>query len=205
MRTSTETSQNPPSPHAAWPNRLSFARLAAAPIVAGLALWAEAPGAPAATLAWLAAALFALAALTDALDGWLARKLAATSPFGAALDHAADKTLAAAGLIAIAAAWAPLDLVVVALVIVLRDLAVAGLREGLSAAGRGIPVSNLGKLKTFLELPGLAAALSWRALWLSDAPDAIVDAVSLATRVLLWGASVLALVTLARYLAAARR
>lgn len=197
------------------PNLLTTSRLAAAPILAGLLLWAQqvsftAPQTSAPIL-WAAFAVFALAALTDLADGWLARKLNAVTPMGAALDHTADKTLVAAGLMGYALAWAPFDLVVAALIIVLRDLAVAGLREGLSLSGRALPVSRLGKIKTTAEMVGLGAALL--ALPLGFARSAMdpasittlaLNIASLTARATLWLAAALALITFTLYYAKAK-
>src|SRR5690349_12962580 len=119
------------------------------PIVAGLVLWAADSLYTDRLLSGfiyaLALILFALAASTDWLDGWLARKFGAVTPLGAALDHIADKVLVACVLIALAYAALPIWLVIPAVIILGRDVAIAGLREGLSAQGRALPVSELGK------------------------------------------------------------
>lgn len=198
------------------PNLLTTSRLAAAPILAGLLLWAQqvsftAPQTSAPIL-WAAFAVFALAALTDLADGWLARKLNAVSPMGAALDHAADKTLVAAGLIGYALAWAPFDLVIAGLIIVLRDLAVAGLREGLSLSGRALPVSPLGKIKTVAEMIGLGAVLLVLPLGFASTAADPASITSLALnafaalgKVALWSAAALACITLGVYYRDANR
>lgn len=185
-------------------NLLSLSRIAAAPAVAGLIFTADSlvhTAGMAAAAGWLgaAAAVFALAAATDAADGWLARRSGGVSPFGAALDHAADKTLVAAALIALSITFSPADLVIAALIIVLRDLCVAGLREGLALSGAALPVSKSGKLKTFAEMLGVVAAITGHALALLGASGAGLAAVELAARGLLYLAAVLALVTLFVY------
>ena len=86
--------------------------------------------------------------LTDWLDGWLARKFDAVTPLGAALDHVADKVLVACALVALAYAALPLHLVIAAVIILGRDIAIAGLREGISAQGGSLPVSQLRKMES---------------------------------------------------------
>lgn len=147
-----------------WPNTLTVARIALAPIVAGLVLGADAVlfargRELGAALAGAASILFAIAALSDLADGWLARRLNATSPLGAALDHAADKALGVAAGLALAASWLPLDLTVAVLIVLVRDAAIGGLREGLAASGRAPAVGWLGKVKAFAFLAGLSALL----------------------------------------------
>ncbi len=159
------TSATPEATKSSLPNTLTVARLVAAPIVAALILFGghvlyTLGSDLSVVMLSMALAIFLLAALTDWLDGAMARKLDATSVMGAALDHAADKALVTASLIALAATSLPFDLVCVAAVIVTRDVAVAGLREGLSLAGRAVPVSDLGKLKTVMELIGVGAAIA---------------------------------------------
>jgi len=124
------------------PMALTLARMAAGPLVAALVLWAGAQvfvdRSLAAQLYLIAAAVFSLAAASDWLDGHLARKLGVVSELGAALDHAADKVLVTCALVALAYAALPLPLTVAAVIILGRDMAVAGLREGLSASGRAL-------------------------------------------------------------------
>ncbi|PIV88064.1 MAG: CDP-diacylglycerol--glycerol-3-phosphate 3-phosphatidyltransferase [Hydrogenophilales bacterium CG17_big_fil_post_rev_8_21_14_2_50_63_12] len=96
--------------------------------------------------------LFALAALTDWLDGWLARRLNQTSAFGAFLDPVADKLMVAAALIVL------VDLdrasVDVALIIIGREIAISALREWMAKVGRSsnVAVSFIGKLKTTAQM-----------------------------------------------------
>ena len=96
--------------------------------------------------------LFALAALTDWLDGWLARRLNQTSAFGAFLDPVADKLMVAAALIVL------VDLdrasVDVALIIIVREIAISALREWMAKVGRSsnVAVSFIGKLKTTAQM-----------------------------------------------------
>ncbi|MGE3303419.1 MAG: CDP-alcohol phosphatidyltransferase family protein [Hyphomonadaceae bacterium] len=190
------------------PTQLTLARLAAGPIVAGLILWGDAQvfTAGAAAARWpfaIALALFALAALSDALDGWLARKLAAATPLGAALDHAADKALTAAVLLALAVTALATDLVALAVLILARDAAVAGLREGLALSGRAMPVSVAGKWKTALLLLGIGAALAMQTLVYFTAPIEAVNAANILARAALWAGAALAVWSGWRYFATA--
>jgi CDP-diacylglycerol--glycerol-3-phosphate 3-phosphatidyltransferase len=193
------------------PTLLTYARLAAAPVTAFLILFADrailASGAGDGAALYLAAlVVFALAALTDAADGMLARKLNAVSPLGAALDHAADKALTSCVLIALAATSLPLDLIVAAILLIGRDVLIGGLREGLALAGRSLPVSQMGKTKTALILVGVAAALIQQTLILGTAMGpATIGAIANFTRLALWAGVALSLWSGIAYLLAASR
>jgi CDP-diacylglycerol--glycerol-3-phosphate 3-phosphatidyltransferase/cardiolipin synthase len=99
-----------------------------------------------------ATGLFALAAVTDWLDGWLARRMNQMSAFGAFLDPVADKLMVAAALIVL------VDLnrasVDVALIIIGREIAISALREWMAKVGRSgnVAVSFIGKLKTTAQM-----------------------------------------------------
>lgn len=186
----------------ALPTALTIARLVAAPLTAGFILWGDhvlftAGGEYAALLIGAALLIFILAALTDWADGALARRLNAVTPLGAALDHAADKALVTATLVALAATFLPFDLVIAAGLILTRDVAVAGLREGLALSGRKLPVSGLGKLKTVLELVGVGAAIALQLAALlapaSEQPLEVLNLIGMLSRFSLWAAAALAL------------
>ena len=133
--------------------------------------------------AWIGVLLFALAGLTDYMDGYLARHLNQLSRFGRILDPIADKLLV--GSILIMLAWqGKLDniMVVPAVVILCREILVSGLREFLAEIQVGCPVTKLAKWKTtcqMIALPVLMVAKSdysgfasgfltwtgWIALW----------------------------------------
>lgn len=188
------------------PNALTVARIAAAPLTAGLVLTSErlaqwGAREAAAGAAGLAALVFVLAAASDLLDGLLARRWGVASSLGAALDHAADKVLSTAAAFALAAGPLPFDLVLALLAILLRDVAIGGLREGLSASGRSLPVGGMGKAKTVALLGGLAALLCWR--WAVHSAAAGEPALLLLGlgRGLCFLALVLALLSAARYTA----
>lgn len=189
------------------PIALTVFRIVLGPLIAGLILWAAAVLFSDRLLAGfiyaLALILFALAAATDWLDGALARKWNAVSPLGAALDHSADKVLITCVLLALAYAALPIMLVAAAVVIIGRDVAVAGLREGISADGRTLPVSQLGKWKAAAEMAGVGAFLAFQALALLQlAPPSVALGLDWAARALLWGAALLALISGGQYVTA---
>lgn len=171
---------------------LTAIRFAAAPAVAGLLLLAAAlPGIATPTRA-AALALFVVAALTDLADGFIARRFDGVTPLGAALDHAADKALTSATLIGLAATLFPPYLAAVAMLLIVRDIAVAGLREGLALSGKALPVDATGKWKTGLLMAGLTAALLEAAL-LAFPLSGVADAAYVLTHIGLLGALCLAL------------
>jgi CDP-diacylglycerol--glycerol-3-phosphate 3-phosphatidyltransferase len=104
---------------------------------------------------------FALAGITDAFDGYFARKLGLTSRLGAFLDPVADKLIVAAALVLIVSADARWFVVIMAVVIIGREIAVSALREWMAEIGaRGrIKVSMLGKYKTIVQIFGLSMLL----------------------------------------------
>jgi CDP-diacylglycerol--glycerol-3-phosphate 3-phosphatidyltransferase len=107
---------------------------------------------------WLAAGVFALAAFTDGLDGYLARSRRSETTFGKIMDPIADKLLVAAALISLVsldrlAPW-------IAMVIIAREFAVSGLRMAAGAQGVVIPASRLGKVKTCTQVAAILALLA---------------------------------------------
>ncbi len=112
----------------------------------------------------LATALFVVAAVTDWLDGYLARKLNQTSAFGAFLDPVADKLMVAAALIVLV----DLDRThsVIALIIIGREIAISALREWMAKAGKpgSVAVSLIGKLKTAFQMIAISLLLYWEPL-----------------------------------------
>lgn len=110
---------------------------------------------------------FALAGITDTLDGYFARKLGQTSRLGAFLDPVADKLIVAAALVLIVSRDPQWYLVIAAIVIIGREIAVSALREWMAEIGaRGrIKVSVLGKYKTIMQIIGLSLLLFRRDLF----------------------------------------
>ena len=187
------------------PTLLTVFRIAMGPVIAALILWAATVTHSDPTLAGLiyllSFLLFALAAATDWLDGWIARKYDAVTPLGAALDHSADKVLITCVLVALAYAALPMQLVVAAVLILGRDIAIAGLREGIAAQGKTLPVSQLGKWKAAAEMAGVAAFLAFQTAALFQQSAALVIGLFWGARLLLWAAAILALVSGAQYVA----
>jgi CDP-diacylglycerol--glycerol-3-phosphate 3-phosphatidyltransferase/cardiolipin synthase len=112
----------------------------------------------------LATVFFVVAAVTDWLDGFLARKLNQLSAFGAFLDPVADKLMVAAALIVL------VDLErtspVIALIIIGREIAISALREWMAKAGKSgsVAVSFIGKLKTAFQMISITLLLYWEPL-----------------------------------------
>lgn len=132
------------------PNLLTLSRIAAIPVLAALML-ARAPGADLA-----ACVLFTVAAVTDWLDGHLARSRGATSDLGRMLDPIADKLLVGATLMLLAGLGRLSDIgVLAAVVIMLREIMVSGLREFLAGLSVGLPVTALAKWKTGVQMVAL--------------------------------------------------
>ncbi len=103
--------------------------------------------------------IFIIAAITDWLDGWLARKLGQTSAFGAFLDPVADKLMVAAALIVLVQ-LGRLD-AVIAIIIIGREMAISALREWMAKIGaaESVAVSFLGKIKTVAQMVAIPLLL----------------------------------------------
>jgi CDP-diacylglycerol--glycerol-3-phosphate 3-phosphatidyltransferase len=150
---------------------------------------------------------FVAAAVTDFFDGWLARRLGATSLSGAILDPIADKVLVCAAALGLMAQSQNPPIVIPLGLILFREFAVSALREVCAGKGVKLPVTLLAKWKTALQLVALAAELlvpAWIGLGLPD--DTVVVAVAaVVAHALLWVAAVVTLITGAQYLAQARK
>ena len=138
--------------------------------------------------------IFVVAALTDFIDGAVARSRGEVSALGAALDPLADKLLIAAALVllirnGIIQNWG----VIGALIILLREILVGGLREALSVKGEKLPVTRLAKVKTTAQMLGVG-------LMIAAAPGGIIgdEARSFAVGIF-WLAVILTLWTGAAY------
>lgn len=147
-----------------------------------------------AVLLWSLAA-FVIGSATDYVDGWLARKLDAMSPWGAMLDPIADK-IAVAGVVVGLSALDPNPTIVIGgFLILFRELFVSGLREVGGARGIKFPVTKLAKWKTTAQLVALCAEITAAALG--------GEALILAAHALLWVAVALTLWTGLQYAQAA--
>jgi len=173
----------------ALPNLLTYSRIAAVPMVVGClyyqdilqgGLW----------LRWVALAIFIAAGVTDVLDGYYARKWGEQSTFGRMLDPIADKLLVSACLLMLAAdgtirgwsLWA-------AIVILCREILVSGLREYLAELRVSVPVTQLAKWKTTLQLVAIGFLVA------GAAGDMVVPVVTPVGLTLLWLSALLTLYT----------
>lgn len=142
------------------PNMLTMARILAGLALPALPLVIAAPAA-----GWAAVAVFAVAAITDFLDGFLARRLGQASALGAVLDPAADKIMVICTLILLVGQIGPVAwLIIPAVVIVAREFLVAGLRAHVGQVAGGLTVSRLAKMKTAVQMVALGALLLAQAL-----------------------------------------
>jgi len=180
------------------PNLLTLSRILAMPLLGFLLWWPD----------WqlgygLAFALYCLMGITDYFDGYLARSSGAVSRLGVFLDPIADKIMVAAVILVLTAQGilrGPYvgDMHVIAgLIILVREIAVSGLREFLGGLQVSVPVSKLAKWKTTFQLVALGALILGGALPLWNVTIGGIEAnvphtVGLAT---LWGAAILTLVT----------
>jgi cardiolipin synthase len=132
------------------PNLLTWLRIVLIPLFVGIFYFEGWVSKPNQNL--VATVIFTVAAITDWLDGWLARKLNQTSAFGAFLDPVADKLMVAAALITLVQ-LGRVD-AIVALIIVGREIAISALREWMAQIGeaRSVAVSFLGKIKTASQM-----------------------------------------------------
>jgi CDP-diacylglycerol---glycerol-3-phosphate 3-phosphatidyltransferase len=154
MSTSTQGADR--QSHWNVPNTLTWLRISMIPAIFALFYLLPYPWADPA-----ACAAFALAGITDSLDGYYARKLGQTSRLGAFLDPVADKLIVAAALVLIVSKDPRWFVVIVAVVIIGREIAVSALREWMAeigASGR-IKVSLLAKYKTIMQIVGLSMLL----------------------------------------------
>jgi CDP-diacylglycerol--glycerol-3-phosphate 3-phosphatidyltransferase len=134
------------------PNVLTLLRILLVPVVV-VALLDETPNGDT-----IAAGVFALAALTDGLDGYIARSRAQITTFGKLMDPLADKLLVTAALVSLVSlgrleAW-------IAMVIIAREFAVTGLRGVAAERGVVIQASWLGKAKTILQVAAIIALIA---------------------------------------------
>jgi cardiolipin synthase len=180
------------------PNLLTLSRIAAIPLLVALAI----VGAPWADLA--ACAVFSAAAITDYFDGKLARERQQISAFGRMLDPIADKLLVGAALMLLAGMGRLSEFgLLPAIVILLREILVSGLREYLAGLAVGLPVTKLAKWKTGFQMGALGTLLA------GDTGASVIGLtflpVSLIGELMLWTAAVLTIITGWDYLQAGLR
>jgi|SRR5665213_151839 len=167
-----------------WPNVLTYGRIAAVPVLAGLIVHGTNAE------RWLALAIYIVAAVTDFFDGYLARIWQQQSALGRMLDPIADKVLVSVVLLALAAngelsgghLWA-------AIIITAREVLVSGLREFLSELRVSVPVTQIAKWKTTVQLIAVGFLIA------GPAGDAVIPFTTTAGLVMLWIAAALTLYT----------
>lgn len=168
------------------PNNLTIARIVMIPLFVAVAYYPPALGVGSAPLPdnviarmgmmeysesllrhFLLTFIFVLAAITDWLDGYLARKMNLSSAFGQFLDPVADKLMVAVALI-ILVQWHPnIVMATSAMVIISREIAVSALREWMAELGKrtSVAVSYVGKLKTTFQMIAITVLLlNWQSL-----------------------------------------
>ncbi len=137
------------------PNLLTALRIVLIPVIVGLFYlpygWGD----------MIAGLLFAVAGITDTLDGYLARKTGQTSHLGAFLDPVADKLIVATALVLIVSRNPEWYVTLTAAVIIGREIAISALREWMAEVGarHKVAVSVLGKFKTIAQIVGLSMML----------------------------------------------
>src|SRR6201747_2670393 len=171
------------------PNILTYARIAAVPVVVGCMYAQSILGGPL-WLRWVALFIFIAAGVTDVLDGYVARMWDQQSAFGRMLDPIADKLLVASCLLMLAAdnsihgwtLWA-------AIVILCREILVSGLREYLAALRVSVPVTKLAKWKTTVQLVAIGFLIA------GEAGEQILPSTTLIGIVLLWMSAIFTIYT----------
>jgi cardiolipin synthase len=159
----TATSRELSNRSLAVPNLLTYGRIAAIPAVVACLYWQDVLHGGL-WLRWVGLLIFISAGVTDFLDGYFARKWGEHSAFGRMLDPIADKLLVASCLLMLAAdgtirgwsLWA-------AIVILCREILVSGLREYLAELRVSVPVTQLAKWKTTLQLVAVGFLIAGKA------------------------------------------
>ncbi len=187
------------------PNILTYARIAAIPVVVASMYW-QAILQGGLWLRWVALAVFIAAGITDFFDGYLARSWDQQSKLGRMLDPIADKLLVASTLLMLAAdetikGWS----LFAAIIILCREILVSGLREYLAELRVSVPVTQLAKWKTALQLVAIGfllcgeagdTVLSQQVLdWRWKTPDGPIPLANSVGLVLLWISALLTLYT----------
>src|ERR1700719_827161 len=183
------TSRPLPGRPLAVPNLLTYARIVAVPLVVACMYW-QSILLGGMWLRWVALVIFIAAGITDILDGYFARSLGQQSSFGRMLDPIADKLLVSCCLLMLAAddtirgwsLWA-------AVVILCREILVSGLREYLAELRVPVPVTQLAKWKTTLQLVAVGFLIAGKA------GDAILPIVTPMRLTLIWLSALLTLYT----------
>jgi cardiolipin synthase (CMP-forming) len=189
----------PPERPLALPNILTYARIAAVPVVVVCMYWSVILRGGL-WLRWAALAVFVAAAVTDILDGYFARAWGQQSKLGRMLDPIADKLLVSSCLLMLAAdetiqGWA----LFAAIIILCREILVSGLREFLAELRVSVPVTRLAKWKTTGQLVAIGFLI------VGEAGDQILPVTTQIGITLLWLSALLTLYTGWDYLRAGWR
>ncbi|CAA0088450.1 CDP-diacylglycerol--glycerol-3-phosphate 3-phosphatidyltransferase [Zhongshania aliphaticivorans] len=173
------------------PNSLTLFRIVLIPVLVALFYW------PLAHTYFLTAAVFAIAAVTDWLDGYLARKLSQTTPLGAFLDPVADKLMVAVALALLIERYDAAWFTIPAVIIIGREIVISALREWMAELGKrtSVAVSYIGKVKTAMQMIAIFG-------WLLVSPNS-EGMLYYASIICLYTAAVLTLWSMVIYLHAA--
>ena len=164
-------------------NILTLCRILVIPIIVAI-IYLKSP-----FYGWMAFILFCLASITDYFDGYIARIRNEVSSLGTFLDPIADKLLVASVILILTSKEVIADWETIpALIILLREIAVSGLREFLAGIKVSVPVSKIAKLKTSLQLIALAILI------LSESGISFIPIVFIG-KIALWSAAILTLYT----------
>lgn len=165
-------------------NKLTLLRIVLIPLILALMVL------PFGWAAWSAWTLFTIAALTDMLDGYMARRENEVSRLGQCLDPIADKLLVSSVILVLTFTTNISGLAMIpAVIILLREVAVSGLREFLADLRISVPVSQLAKWKTTIQL----FALGFLIIGTEHSPEMIPS--TMIGNVLLWIAGILTVIT----------
>jgi cardiolipin synthase len=171
------------------PNLLTYARILAVPLIV-LCFYMEGRPRPTDWWRWASVWIFVVASITDYFDGYIARVWEQTSNIGRMLDPIADKLLVSAILLLLAfdrtidkwSLWA-------AIIILCREILVSGLREYLAGLKVSVPVTQLAKWKTTMQLVAIGFLLA------GPAGDKILPYTTEVGRALLWVSAIVTLYT----------
>lgn len=171
------------------PNVLTYARILAVPLIV-FCFFTEGHLASSDTARWVALFIFALASVTDFLDGYLARRWQQISNIGRMLDPIADKLLVSVVLLLLVGLDTIVDWSLWAAVIILcREILVSGLREYLAALKVSVPVSQVAKWKTAIQMIAIGFLLA------GEAGDKVLPYTSQIGLTLLWISAIVTIYT----------
>jgi CDP-diacylglycerol--glycerol-3-phosphate 3-phosphatidyltransferase len=130
-----------------------------------------------------AAFIFWLAAVTDILDGYLARKLQQSTPFGAFLDPVADKVMVSVALIMLATHYQNVFVTIATVIIISREIVISALREWMAEQGKrsNVAVSSMGKFKTAAQMLAIMGLIWQYTSWMVTLSYALLAIATLLT------------------------